>query len=58
VIHLGFYGGSINFGSYGITVNSDGINEFTNKKSTKNDLWERSYFTIREIEVWRVTFKD
>ncbi len=35
---------------YKIPENSDGINMLTNKKP--------GLFTIREIEVWGVTFKD
>jgi len=44
-----------NFGGYKIPVDSEGINMLTNKKSV-NDIFERSYFTIREIEVWGVNF--
>ena len=42
---------------YRIPVNSEGINMLTNIKSIKNEYGhEKSYFTIREIEVWGVTF--
>ena len=44
-----------NLGAYKIPLNSEGINMLTNKKSV-NDIFERSYFTIREIEVWGVNF--
>ncbi len=46
-----------NENGYKIPVNSESINMLTNKKSVKDKGgWERSGFTIREIEVWGVTF--
>ncbi len=41
-------------------MNSDGINMLTNKKSVKIDYLdlEKFRFTIREMEVWGVKFKD
>ena len=44
-----------NLSGYKIPVNSEGINMLTNKKSA-NHIIERSKFTIREIEVWGLTF--
>jgi hypothetical protein len=42
---------------YKISVNSEGINMLTNNKSVKEkDGDELCKFTIREIEVWGVTF--
>ena len=47
-------------------MNSEGINMLTNKKSI-SEKWVRfgklenadtSYFTITEIELWGVTFKE
>jgi hypothetical protein len=44
---------------YKIPVNTDGINMLTNKKSLKNEKgYEESEFTIKEIEVWGVTFLE
>ena len=56
---MGFFASYILAG-YGITVNSEGINELTNKKSIKSEdgKYGRSEFTIREIEVWGITFKE
>jgi hypothetical protein len=58
-LHVGFFANYIVAG-YGITENSEGINELTNKKSikSKNGKVGRSEFTITEIEVWGVTFKE
>jgi hypothetical protein len=40
-------------------VNDEGINMLTNKKSVKNEYgYEKSEFTIKEIEVWGVTFLE
>jgi hypothetical protein len=40
-------------------VNDEGINMLTNKKSLKNEYGnEESKFTIKEIEVWGVTFLE
>jgi hypothetical protein len=40
-------------------VNNEGINMLTNKKSLKDeDGDEKSEFTIKEIEVWGVTFLE
>jgi hypothetical protein len=40
-------------------VNDEGINMLTNKKSSKDkDGVEECYFTIKEIEVWGVTFLE
>jgi hypothetical protein len=48
-----------NESSYKIPVNSEGINMLTNKESKKNNFgYEESLFTIREIEVWGVTFSE
>jgi hypothetical protein len=44
-----------NASGYKIPVNSEGINMLTNKKSVNEYGWEKSHFTIREIEVWGVT---
>jgi hypothetical protein len=45
-----------NVDGYKIQKDSKGINMLTNKKSVKTeDDWERSRFTITEIEVWGVT---
>jgi hypothetical protein len=38
---------------YKIPVNSEGINMLTSKKSEDGRYF---YFTIREIEVWGLTF--
>ncbi len=48
-----------NHPGYKIPVNSEGINMLTNKKFVKNKHGsEICKFTIREIEVWGVKFKD
>jgi hypothetical protein len=40
-------------------VNDEGINMLTNKKSLKDyDGDEKCGFTIKEIEVWGVTFLE
>jgi hypothetical protein len=45
--------------NYKIPVNDEGINMLTNKKSLKGlDGEEESKFTIKEIEVWGVTFLE
>ena len=41
---------------YGIPRNSEGINMLTNQKCRLYD--SKCMFTISEIEVWGVTFKD
>jgi hypothetical protein len=40
---------------YEIPVNDEGINMLTNKKNTEKNI---CYFTITEIEVWKVTFLE
>jgi DNA modification methylase len=47
-----------NYNGFKIPVNDEGINMLTNKKSLKNKVGnEECHFTIKEIEVWGVTFK-
>ena len=48
-----------NYPAYNIPVNSEGINMLTNKKTIKReDADDNCLFTIKEIEVWGVTFKN
>ncbi len=48
-----------NLGVYNIPVNDLGINMLTNKKSVKNEYgFEICEFSIKEIEVWGITFKN
>jgi hypothetical protein len=45
-----------NQSGYKIPVNSEGINMLTIKKSIEDDQF--CEFTIREIEVWGITFLE
>jgi hypothetical protein len=45
-----------NYSCYKISENNEGINMLTNKKT--NEMLNQCKFTIREIEVWGVMFKE